>query len=154
MFQNETKFSSFNAVAPSGQKIHCRQQVDLVHLMAHTMTGELGDCWTQSMRLYMKLKKAGAVRVRGTRVTDRERDPTNPSPHYWVENNGMVFEKCMGVSQIFKRADFYEGMVIQNAEVAKWGMCFDDEVPAGQGEKVKRFNDKELMDIIEWLEKK
>lgn len=141
------------ALAPSGILVEMRQTVDWSVRNAWLASGENGDCWSQSMRLYLKLKGAGGVRVKGTRLSDRTRCPVNPPPHYWVENKGMVFELSCGVSQIMKKEQFYEGFLVQDVEYAPYGMMFADEIPASGGLNVMGFNDTQLLMLIELCEK-
>jgi len=141
------------AVAPSGIIVDMRQTINLERRDAWVASGELGDCWTQSMRLYMKLKGAGGVRVKGTRINDRRRCPVNPPHHYWVENKGMVFESFCGVTQIMKKEDFYKGHTVQDVEYAEFGLMFANEIPTGGYGKIE-FNDAQLMMLIEMCEAK
>jgi hypothetical protein len=104
--------------------VEVRQRIDKKKNDAYLASGRAGDCLTQSMRLYLKLRAAGAVRVRGTRAFDRTLE--NKPSHCWVENKGYVFEESVGVQHIYKKEDYYNGEVIQDVEYAK-GMVFEDE---------------------------
>ena len=107
--------------------------------------GRLGDCWTASMRYYYKLRKIGAVRMKGKRAFDRlteeqekkENRYTKPHYHYWVENKGIVFEEHSGVQQIFKKDEFYNTLDISDIQQAKIGCFFEEELPNGLSEKQK-----------------
>jgi len=134
------------AKAPGGI-VEMRQKIDWKRRNEWLASGTKGDCVTQSMRLYIKLKGAGGVRVRGTRLSDRTICPVNTPPHYWVENKGYVFESFSGVSQIIEKSQFYKGWLVQDVEYAEYGMLFADEIPTGYGDHCKKFSTKQL----EWM---
>jgi hypothetical protein len=153
-FKSKSNFKLFNEVLPNGKTLEVRQHIDFPHLMAHTMSSELGDCWTASMRLYMKLKGAGAIRVRGNRARDRTDVPDNPPYHYWVENKGMVFESSCGVRQIYKKTEYYDVFEVQDVQVANFGLMFDDEIPNGYEDFMEILSDNQLESLIDVFESK
>ena len=129
--------------------VEVRQRLDKKINKAYIASGREGDCLSQSMRLYLKLRAAGAVRVRGTRTFDRTF--TEPTLHYWVENKGYVFEESIGVQNIYKKEDFYKGEGIQDVEYAR-GMCFEGEFPARFSERMLVSTNDQLMKLIEIYE--
>ena len=91
-----------------------------------------GDCKSASIRCYLKLQKAGAIRVKGTRKYDRVNPFDNGSiaRHYWVENKGLVFDESLGLQRIYKKEDYYRVAEIEDVEVSTAGFFlseFDDE---------------------------
>ena len=103
----------------------------------------LADCVTASLKIYMKLYKAGAVRVRGQRLFDRDCDAKyggKPHYHYWVENKGMVFEEHGGVQCICDKIGFYRMRQIENVEYAPYVCFFQEELPENK-ELWYMFND-------------
>ena len=137
----------------SGGLIEVRQRIDLKKNAAYLASGREGDCLSQSMRLYLKLRGAGAVRVRGTRVFDRSFG--DKPRHYWVENKGYVFEESLGVQHIYKKEDFYKGEVIQDVEYAQ-GCFFDDEglVPEGCEKQYQTLTTDQLLLLIQCYERR
>jgi len=91
----------------------------------------MGNCVSSSLRTYYKMRKIGAVRVRGKRRREREDDKeqgTNTNWHYWVENKGMCFDLSGGLQQIFKKEDYYRLSEITETEEADLGAFFSTEI--------------------------
>jgi hypothetical protein len=115
---------------------------------------ELGDCATASLKLYFKLKNAGAVRYRGKRDTERRADAERPDdePHYhfWVESKGKVFEEHCGVLQILSKEDFYGVGRITDAVECDINGFHRSELPDTKEARrmVKNADDKCLLRLI------
>ena len=115
---------------------------------------ELGDCATASLKLYFKLKKAGAIRYRGKRDTERRADAERPDAethwHYWVESKDKVFEEHCGVLQILSKTDFYGVGRITDAVVCDINGFHADELPNTHEARgmVRNADDKCLLRLI------
>ena len=93
------------------------------------LSGYLADCAGDSLEIYYKLRKAGAIRVRGKRPT--ERNTGDPKAfHYWVENNGIVFEKHGGVLTVIDKEMYYKNAKITDVEVGEYSGFFKSELPS------------------------
>jgi hypothetical protein len=113
--ENDTKYFS--------QKI-----VDLEEHLGCVVFGERANCATDSLEVYMKLRKAGAVRVKGKRYLEREiNDPR--AFHYWVENKGMVFDRHGGVQVIIDKESYYKLKKITDVSIAEHNGYFKEELP-------------------------
>ena len=83
-----------------------------------------GKCVLKSLVAWKKLRKAGAVRVKGYRHIERKFIQilaTKPEYHYWVENKGMVFDDTTE-QKVFRKDEYYRINDIQTsyrAEVRK-----------------------------------
>jgi hypothetical protein len=91
----------------------------------------MGNCVSSSLRTYYKMRKNGAVRVRGKRCRERDDDKeqgTDKNYHYWVENKGMCFDLSGGLQQIFKKEDYYRLSDISETEEADLGAFFSSEI--------------------------
>jgi hypothetical protein len=96
-----------------------------------------GDCFLKSFECYWKLRSAGAKRFCGRRTAIAGVD-TDDQPHYWVENNGMVFDCGGGQQKIYKREKFYELMGIRGEQEGNDMGCFRrDEYEVSLEEKTK-----------------
>jgi hypothetical protein len=82
-----------------------------------------GDCFLKSFECYWKLRSAGAKRFCGRRTAIAGLD-TDEHPHYWVENNGMVFDCGGGQQKIYKKEKFYEQMAIRGEREGNEMGCF------------------------------
>jgi hypothetical protein len=95
---------------------------------------QAGDCGTASLLRYKKLyeignkvgKTDGIKRVKGYRYFDLTFE--DPNPHYWVENNGMVYDETCGSLSIYKdREQFYSLYKITQIEYSSFYCFFDTE---------------------------
>jgi hypothetical protein len=111
-------------------------------------TAELGDCQTGSLRCYMKLKNAGAKRVRGYRKCDLEGEPAH---HFWVENKGLVFEETCGLQYIYHKDEWYEENEITGVEYAE-GLLFREEIDPIEYPLLGWLNDEELNRLVVKME--
>jgi hypothetical protein len=103
-------------------------------MLATSGMGKVGDCCSASLLRYKKLyeiaikvggKTDGIKRCRGYRLFDRRVD--EPSYHYWVENNGMVYDETCGQVNIYKkREDFYALLKITDIDYSSLYCFFDD----------------------------
>jgi len=115
-------------------------------------TGELGDCQTGSLRCYMKLKNAGAKRVKGYRKWDLDPTYGEPSHHFWVENKGLVFEETNGLQYIYHKDKWYEENEITGVEYAE-GLLFREEIDPKEYPKLVWLNDEALNRLVVAMEK-
>lgn len=91
----------------------------------------MGNCVSSSLRTYYKMRKIGAVRVRGKRCRERDDDKeqgNNDNWHYWVENKGVCFDLSGGFQQIYKKDDYYRLMGVSEAQEADLGGFFSTEI--------------------------
>jgi hypothetical protein len=135
----ETVFIPYNSSSVKDEDLYSRFIDDkyisakvlhrpLAMYFAYSNDNILGDCISASLRCYMKLKKAGAIRVGGTRKYDREYpfDDGNIGRHYWVENKGFVFDESLGLQRIYKKEDYYRDFEIEDIEVSTEGFLLTD----------------------------
>ena len=128
------------------------------HINLQNGSLSLADCAGDSLMVLFKLRKIGAVRVRGKRDLEREQDiihKNKKSLHYWVESKDIVFEEHGGVQQIFKKDFYYQAKNITDVEVARADMCgfFPNELPASicgipLSKWFENIGDKELLYLI------
>ena len=116
-----------------------------------TSTGELGDCQTGSLRCYMKLKNAGAKRVKGYRKYDLDPSLGEPSHHYWVENKGLVFEESCGLQYIYHKDGWYEENEITGVEYAE-GLLFREEIDPREYPLLEWLDDEALNRLVVKME--
>lgn len=133
------------------------------HLTAYgaiPYTKNMGTCVVDSMLLYLKLRGAGAVRMRGKREMERRGDlekNTKDHYHYWIENKGIVYDVSGGERVLVKKEDYYLHWKITDEEQAQYGMLFDSEFE-GCGKSLKEYvrtaNNAQLYNIIDTMNKK
>jgi hypothetical protein len=116
------------------------------------------NCVCDSLELFYKLKKAGAKRVRGRREIER-RTGDLLAFHFWVENNGIVFEKHGGVQTIMSKDEYYKHLKLTDIEVAEYSGFFRDELPFEMNTyiielKQNKWGDKALLHLINTYRKK
>ena len=117
------------------------------------------DCAGDSLIIFFKLRKIGAVRVRGKRNLEQELDiihKNKKSLHYWVESKDIVFEEHGGVQQIFEKDYYYQHLNITEVEVARADISgfFPNELPSSicgmsLTSWFKNIGDKELLALID-----
>jgi hypothetical protein len=95
---------------------------------------QAGDCGQASLLRYKKLyeignkvgKTDGIKRVKGYREFDLTFE--DPNYHYWVENNGVVYDETCGRLNIYKdREQFYSFFKITQIEYSSFYCFFDME---------------------------
>jgi hypothetical protein len=120
-----------------------------------------GNCVSSSLRTYYKMRKIGAIRVRGKRCRERDDDKeqgTNDNWHYWVENKGVCFDVSGGLQQIYKKDDYYRLMGVSDAQEADLGAFFSTEIKnkmkltEAMKYRLKNCSDKELDDYCKIYE--
>lgn len=103
---------------------------------------EGGDCLTSSFKTWAKLRKIGAIRVRGKRGLEQrqERSGRKNSWHFWVEAKGMVYDISSGMTLLMTIENFYKNFEVASVEKAEYVGLFDDELDGMQEDKydVKR----------------
>jgi hypothetical protein len=103
---------------------------------------EGGDCFTSSFKTWAKLRKIGAIRVKGKRGLEQrqERSGRKNSWHYWVEAKGMVYDVSSGMTLLMTIENFYKTFEVASVEKAEYVGLFDDELDGMQEDKydVKR----------------
>lgn len=101
--------------------------VDMAEHINCVVFGELANCIDDSLDNYYKLKRVGAVRVRGKRYLEREtNDPK--AFHYWVESKGYVFDKHGGILSVVDKESYYKVKKITDVEIAEYSGFFRDEL--------------------------
>ena len=121
------------------------------------LSGDLADCAGDSLEMYFKLRRAGAVRVKGKRQI--ERDTNDPRAyHFWVENRGVVFERHGGVQTIVDKEMFYNNHHLTDVEIGEYSGFFRDELPNNEMilDEMKRgvWGDRALFNLIQTYKKK
>ena len=101
--------------------------VDMEEHINCVIFGELANCIDDSLDNYYKLKRVGAVRVRGKRYLEREKNDPKAF-HYWVESKGYVFDKHGGVQTIVDKESYYKVKKITDVEIAEYSGFFRDEL--------------------------
>lgn len=98
---------------------------------------EGGDCLTSSFQTWVKLRKIGAVRVRGKRNLEQlqESSGRKNSWHYWVEAKGMVYDLSSGMTLLMTIENYYKASNVVSAEYAEYVGLFDDELDGMQEDK-------------------
>jgi hypothetical protein len=103
---------------------------------------EYGDCFTSSFKTWVKLRKIGAIRVRGKRGLEQRQESSGRknSWHYWVEAKGMVYDISSGMTLLMTIENFYKTFEVASVEKAEYVGLFDDELDGMQEDKydVKR----------------
>lgn len=125
--------------------------INALHFEYINKTGELGDCESGSMRCYMKLKNAGAKRVKGFRKWDLDPTQGEISHHFWVENKGLVFEETCGLQYIYRKDEWYEENEITEVEYAE-GLLFEDEIDPTGYSQLGLMSDKQLNRLVVAME--
>ena len=89
-----------------------------------------GSCILDSMRTWIKMRKAGAIRVKGKRDIERANTGRTGKDHYhyWVENKGKVFDITLNKLSIFSKTDFYNNLNISDTIIAPYSGLFLEEV--------------------------
>lgn len=127
-----------------------------------TSANPIADCAGDSLLIWYRMKKIGAVRVRGKRQLERDEDMKNknkkgtrPAYHYWVESKGVVFEEHGGVQQIFTKDFYYDRHQLTCVETAPPEMrgFFTHELPESVGgisasKWMEDTNDLQLLALI------
>ena len=118
-----------------------------------------GNCVSSSLRTYYKMRKVGAIRVRGKRCREREEDEaegTNKNYHYWVENKGVCLDISGGLQQIYKKDDYYRLMNVSISQEADCGGLFSDEIKNKKTEetiyRLKNLTDYQLDNLVKIYE--
>jgi hypothetical protein len=115
-------------VSVKDSKYHSKRIVNVDEYIRCIVFDEKALCMCDSLETYLKLRKAGAVRVRGKRFLERQlNDPR--AFHYWVENKSMVFDIHGGVQQIIDKESFYKRMEITDVSIAEYSGFFKEELP-------------------------
>jgi hypothetical protein len=98
---------------------------------------EGGDCFTSSFKTWAKLRKIGAIRVKGKRGLEQrqERSGRKNSWHYWVEAKGMVYDVSSGMTLLMTIENFYKTFEVDSVEKAEYVGLFDDELDGMQEDK-------------------
>jgi hypothetical protein len=91
---------------------------------------ETARCRSDSMKLWLKLRGAGAIRVNGTRDYDRIMGDGKGS-HYWVEIKNVVYDEHAGVRQIMDKEAYYTSGSIEVIETSKYGLMNDELMKMG-----------------------
>ena len=94
----------------SRKYIYEQKIVDMDEFIRTTMTG-WANCQSDSLILWSKLRKAGAQRCYGSRISDRKISPK--AKHYWVELKDKVYDEHGGHRQIIQRSAYYKTMEIE-----------------------------------------
>jgi hypothetical protein len=105
----------------------------------------MGDCVSSSLRTWFKMRKIGAVRVRGKRCRERDDDKeqgTDKNYHYWVENKDMCFDLSGGLQQIYKKEDYYRLMSVSVSKEADLKRAFFSD-------ELKDVNKKFLLEMMD-----
>jgi len=137
-----------------------KQKITNREVFNNMMSGSqlTADCVGDSLINFFKLRKNGAVRVRGKRTLERQDDiiqKNKKSFHYWVESKDIVFEEHGGVQQICEKDFYYQNLNITDVEVARADMCgfFPNELPLSicgmsLSKWFKNIGDRELLVLI------
>jgi len=141
-----------------------KQKITNREVFNNMMSGSqlTADCVGDSLINFFKLRKNGAVRVRGKRTLERQDDiiqKNKKSFHYWVESvnksTNIVYEEHGGVQQICEKEFYYQSLKITDVEVAQPDMCgfFSNELPLSicgmsLSKWFKNIGDKELLALI------
>jgi hypothetical protein len=91
---------------------------------------EAGDCLPSSFETWCKLRKIGAIRVRGKRGLEQRQEigGRKNSWHYWVEAKGMVYDRSSGVTLLMTKENYYKTAEVVGVEKAEYVGLFDDEL--------------------------
>jgi hypothetical protein len=156
--QEETRSRVIIRKTPDDVDCHARV-LDRRRFMLSTNGVILGNCVSSSLRTYYKMRKVGAVRVRGKRCRERDDDAemgTNKNWHYWVENKGMCFDLSGGLQQIYKKEDYYRLMTVSESHEADLGGLFSDEIKNKLNKRtinhLKNLSDQELDELVKIYE--
>lgn len=89
----------------------------------------IGNCESKSFQTWIKLKNAGAKRMRGKRNLEVELEANGDSNcwHYWVEVKDIVYDESCGITQIMKKAIYYNVSGMVYSEVAPYGAFFKND---------------------------
>ena len=109
---------------------------------------EGGDCLSSSFGTWVKLRKIGAVRVRGKRMLEQlqEIGGRQGSWHYWVEAKGMVYDLSSGATLLMTTENYYKAAQIIDVQKAEYVGLFDCEL-YGCTEQEKRTTARRINDL-------
>lgn len=106
-----------------------RKVTDTLRYVATANGLTAGDCQSKSLHTWYKMRKAGAKRMRGRRMTERLFEGLNVNRyHYFVVNKGMIFDQSMGVTQIAPAEAYYKDSEMQDLQESDCGAWFADEL--------------------------
>jgi len=83
---------------------------------------EVASCRCDSLKMWLKLRKAGAIRVKGTRAYDR----LHGGHHFWTEIKGVVYDEHGGIRQILDKNEYYKMAGIEVIESSKYGLIKEE----------------------------
>jgi len=103
---------------------------------------EGGDCLQSSFETWCKLRKIGAIRVRGKRGLEQRQEESGikGSWHYWVEAKGMVYDRSSGVTLLMTKENYYETAEVVGVEKADYVGLFDEELDGCTPENKQYWN--------------